>query len=88
MSRPPAATTASAATSSIDWKRRYEEEGLEGLKDRSSAPLHCPTGTHPDVVEKIIYLRQNYHFGPRKISMYLQALPRRRDLRLRGVAHP
>lgn len=24
------------------WKRRYEEEGLDGLKDRSSAPLHCP----------------------------------------------
>lgn len=22
------------------WKRRYEDEGLEGLKDRSSAPLH------------------------------------------------
>lgn len=25
------------------WKRRYENEGLEGLKDRSSAPLLCPT---------------------------------------------
>jgi IS30 family transposase len=24
------------------------------------------------VVEKIIYLRQNYHFGPAKISMYLK----------------
>ena len=23
------------------WKRRYEDEGLEGLKDRSSAPLYC-----------------------------------------------
>jgi transposase-like protein len=40
------------------WKRRYEDEGLEGLKDRSSAPLYCPTVTHPDVVEKIIHLRQ------------------------------
>ena len=24
------------------------------------------------MVEKIIYLRQNYHFGPKKISMYLK----------------
>jgi transposase len=54
------------------WKRRYEDEGLEGLKDRSSAPLYCPTVTHPDVVEKIIHLRQHYHFGPVKIRMYLK----------------
>ena len=25
------------------WKCRYEDEGLEGLKDRSSAPLYRPT---------------------------------------------
>jgi transposase len=54
------------------WKCRYEDEGLEGLKDRSSAPLYCPTVTHPDVVEKIIHLRQHYHFGPMKIRMYLK----------------
>lgn len=47
------------------WKRRYEDEGLEGLKDRSSAPLHSPTITQPEVVEKIIHLRQHYHFGSR-----------------------
>lgn len=54
------------------WKHRYEDEGLDGLKDRSSAPLHCPTITHPEVVEKIIHLRQHYHFGPMKIEMYLR----------------
>jgi transposase len=53
-------------------KRRYEDEGLDGLKDRSSAPLLCATITHPDVVEKIIHLRQHYHFGPMKIRMYLK----------------
>jgi transposase InsO family protein len=53
------------------WKRRYEAEGFEGLKDRSSAPLRQPTKTVPDVVEKILWLRQQYHFGPQKISMYL-----------------
>ncbi|MFI5615686.1 helix-turn-helix domain-containing protein [Amycolatopsis sp. NPDC051903] len=54
------------------WKRRWEDEGVDGLKDRSSAPLHCPTITHPEVVEKIIHLRQRYHFGPLKIEMYLR----------------
>ena len=54
------------------WKHRYEKEGLEGLKDRSSAPLHCPNLTHPEVVGKIIHLRQHYHFGPLKIEMYLR----------------
>lgn len=54
------------------WKRRWEDEGLDGLKDRSSAPLHCPTITHPQVAEKIIHLRQHYHFGPLKIEMYLR----------------
>lgn len=56
------------------WKRRYEDEGIDGLKDRSSAagPLHCPTITPPEVVEKIIHLRQHYHFGPLKIEIYLR----------------
>src|SRR5258708_7172459 len=54
------------------WKRLYEDGGLEGLKDRSSAPLHCPPVTQPEVVEKIIHLRQHYHFSPMKVMMYLK----------------
>ncbi|MGC4971758.1 IS481 family transposase [Streptomyces sp. DT199] len=54
------------------WRRRYEAEGLEGLKDRSSAPHHTPHATTADVVEKILWLRRQYHFGPAKIAMYLQ----------------
>jgi transposase len=34
--------------------------------------VHCPHETPAEVIEKIIYLRQNYHFGPAKISMYLK----------------
>ena len=41
------------------------------LRDRSSRPHFSPIATHTDVVGKIVYLRQHYHFGPRKISMYL-----------------
>ena len=54
------------------WKRRYDELGLEGLKDRSRRPKVSPNATHVDVVGKILYLRQNYHFGPGKIAMYLK----------------
>jgi transposase InsO family protein len=54
------------------WKRRYEDEGLDGLKDRSSAPMHCPNVTQPEVIDKIVHLRQHYHFGPLKIAMYLK----------------
>jgi transposase len=54
------------------WFRRYEEFGAEGLRDRSSRPHVSPRTTREEVVGKIVYLRQNYHFGPHKIAMYLE----------------
>ena len=54
------------------WLRRYQDEGLDGLRDRSRRPKTCPHETHAEVVEKIVHLRRTYHFGPTKISMYLQ----------------
>jgi len=54
------------------WRRRFEEEGEAGLRDRSSVPHNSPNATNAEVVGKIIYLRQHYHFGPQKISMYLK----------------
>jgi transposase InsO family protein len=53
------------------WLRRFEERGEEGLRDGSSRPLNSPNETPAEVVGKIVYLRQHYHFGPLKISMYL-----------------
>ena len=53
------------------WLRRYEADGLEGLKDRSHRPHHSPRATQAEVVEKIVWLRKHYHFGPAKIAMYL-----------------
>jgi transposase InsO family protein len=54
------------------WYRRYEQEGEAGLRDRSRRPLTRPNATELEVVGKILYLRQHYHFGPQKISMYLK----------------
>jgi hypothetical protein len=53
------------------WFRRYEEFGLDGLRDRSKRPKVSPWATSSEVVAKIVYLRSNYHFGPQKIQMYL-----------------
>lgn len=54
------------------WLRRYETEGVDGLRDRSRRPRTSPNATRAEVVEKIIYLRTHYHFGPDKIQMYLK----------------
>lgn len=49
--------------------RRYLADGVEGLRTRSKRPKTSPNATHADIVGKIIYLRQQYHFGPEKIKM-------------------
>jgi transposase-like protein len=54
------------------WLRRYEDGGVDALRDRSSKPHVSPRATRVEVVGKVIYLRQTYHFGPHKIAMYLQ----------------
>jgi transposase len=53
------------------WYDRYLEQGLEDLKDCSKKPKSNPRATKREVVEKILYLKQHYHFGPTKIHMYL-----------------
>ena len=54
------------------WLRCYRAEGLEGLRERSRRPNTCRHATTTEVAGKIIHLRENYHFGPTKISMYLK----------------
>jgi transposase-like protein len=41
------------------WLRRYEEQGLDGLRDRSRRPHVIPHATKPEVVGKIVYLMRN-----------------------------
>jgi transposase len=54
------------------WKRRFEAHGEAGLADRSRAPLRSPRATPDAVVSKILYLRQQYHFGAGRIADYLK----------------
>jgi transposase len=53
------------------WKRRYAAHGEAGLADRPSTPHRSPRATSSEVVSKILYLRQHYHFGPGRIADYL-----------------
>jgi transposase InsO family protein len=54
------------------WRGRCAAHGEAGLGDRSRRPHRSPRATPPDVVSKILYLRQQYHFGPTKIADYLK----------------
>jgi transposase InsO family protein len=54
------------------WKKRYEAQEAAGLCDRPRSPHRSPRATPPDVVRKILYLRQTYHFGPGRIADYLK----------------
>jgi transposase InsO family protein len=54
------------------WKRRHAEHGDAGLCDRPRTPKCSPRATAREVVSKILYLRQHYHFGPGRIAAYLR----------------
>src|SRR5262245_32880518 len=58
------------------WKRRHAEHGDAGLCDRARIPQPSPRATAREVVSKILYLRQHYHFGPGRIAAYLQRFHR------------
>ena len=53
------------------WLARYKAHGEAGLCDRPRRPHKVPNETPREVVSKILYMRQNYHFGPGKIADYL-----------------
>jgi len=50
------------------WKRRYEQEGLQGLRERSHAPHSCPHKIPAELEEKITELRRRSGFGPRRLK--------------------
>lgn len=53
------------------WWRRWREESIAGLKDRSSRPHHCPHSLGEDVIATIIRLRRQLGAGPHRIAWQL-----------------
>ena len=54
------------------WKQRYEKAGRVGLYRERPVAYHHPSGTPPEVVEKILELRAEYQFGALRIRYYLE----------------
>jgi transposase InsO family protein len=54
------------------WRARHRDYGEAGLCDRARVPLRSPQATSREVISKINYLRQRYHFGPSRITAYLK----------------
>jgi transposase InsO family protein len=54
------------------WKKRFQAGEAAGLCDRPRAPHRSPRATAQEVVSKILYLRQTYHFGAGRIADYLK----------------
>jgi transposase InsO family protein len=54
------------------WKKRFDEHGTAGLSDRPRRPHRSPRATPAAIVSKILYLRENYHFGAGRIAGYLK----------------
>jgi putative transposase len=55
------------------WIERFESEGLEGLRDRSRAPLHHPNRVEEGTEQHILAVRGKYPlWGARKIGAYLE----------------
>lgn len=57
------------------FKRRYRNQGMAGLQDRSRAPGFIPHKTPPELVEVIVaHRRQHPTWGPRKLKETLQTV--------------
>ena len=49
------------------WRRGYQAQGATGLIKKKPIPHQMPNHTPPEVVEKVLHLRRNYHLGPIRI---------------------
>jgi transposase InsO family protein len=57
------------------WLRRYRDEGLAGLEDRSSRPRRCPRALPPRSVQRILGARRRAKVGPHQLAEIL-GMPR------------
>lgn len=54
------------------WLERYQAEGLEGLRERSRAPLWHPNQVVLEVEEAVVWARDLHpHWGPEKLKVFL-----------------
>lgn len=75
---PPAHAAAMAGVSRptvYKWLKRFDEEGLAGLRDRSSRARHCPHRTDPALEARIVAQRLASRRGPHRVANRLGLAP-------------
>ena len=53
------------------WRNAYRESGEAGLKRKRPVPKSHPRRTPPEIEEKVLYLRRQYHLGSIRIMWYM-----------------
>ncbi|MCL0091974.1 helix-turn-helix domain-containing protein, partial [Dehalococcoidales bacterium] len=53
------------------WVRRFEEEGDEGIRDRSRRPQSSPQQTPGDIERKVLEARRKTRYGRKRLAWYL-----------------
>lgn len=54
------------------WRKRYREQGEEGLGDESRRPKHSPRQSLSEIEEKVLAVRDEYGWGARKIKACIE----------------
>ena len=54
------------------WRDAYKQFGEKGLINKKPCPENHVLRTPPEIEEKVLYIRKNYHLGPDRISWYLK----------------
>ena len=54
------------------WKRRYEKNGLAGLRDQPRRPHNIRYRIPPEIVSLILRIREERRYGAVRVSLYLQ----------------
>jgi putative transposase len=55
------------------WLSRYQEAGVEGLRDHSRSPRHHPQAIAEDIAEQCLVVRRAHPtWGPRKVLAFLE----------------
>jgi len=54
------------------WKKRYEKDGIAGLRDQPRRPHHIRYHIPPEIVSLILRIREERRYGAVRTSLYLQ----------------
>jgi len=55
-----------------EWRRRYQREGLEGLKPRLPGPRVSPFRTAPHIEALVLRVRQERQYGIPRLRLFLR----------------